>query len=83
MQLTIQLGKNGVTEGFIEALKNAFSTHESVKIPVLKSATRKREETGKIAGQICAILGKNYTSRIVGYTIFLKKWRKIPRSNRK
>lgn len=72
----MQIGKNGLTAGFFEALKNAFNIHKDVKISVLKSATRSKQEVEKIANQILNALGKKFTYKIVGHTIFIKKWRK-------
>ncbi len=73
---TIHIGKNGLTEGFIHGLKNAFKDRKDVKISILKSATYERENIKIIAKKISDILGKKYTFRIVGFAIFLKKWRK-------
>ncbi len=72
----IQLGKNGLTEGFMCNLKHHFDTCKNVKISVLKSCCRDREELRKINEKILEKLGNNYTSRIIGYTIVVKKWRK-------
>lgn len=75
-QATLQIGKNGFTEGIIENIKNCFKTRESVKVCLLKSAGHDREKVREIAEKICRELGKRYTYKIVGFTIFLKKWRK-------
>lgn len=72
----VQLGKQGVTENFIASLKHRFETHANMKISVLKSATRNRKELKKISEEILGGLGKNYTARIIGFTIVVKKWRK-------
>lgn len=72
----MQLGKNGITENFIETLKSYFQNHESVKISVLKSAGHDKEKIRKYADEILESLGKNYTARIIGFKIVLKKWRK-------
>lgn len=72
----IQLGKNGVTDGFLESLKNQFNKTQNIKISVLKSCCRDKEELKKITEKILDSLGKNYTAKIIGYTIALKKWRK-------
>ena len=72
----VQLGKNKITERFIETVKNHFKKHENVKIHILKSAGRDREEVKKFNKEILEKLGKNYTSKIIGFSIFLKKWRK-------
>jgi len=72
----VQLGKQGITNNFIETLKNYFKKHENVKISALKSSTRDKNELRKISSEILDKLGKNYTSRIIGFTIVIKKWRK-------
>ncbi len=72
----LQLGKNGVTDGFIEILRNFFKNHENVKISVLKSATREKNELKEMSLEIADKLGKNYTAKTIGYTIVVKKWRK-------
>jgi RNA-binding protein YhbY len=75
-QSEIQIGKNGITENFINSLKNNFKTHINVRISVLKSSGRDREKIKEMSEQILEKLGKNYTSRIIGFTIIVKKWRK-------
>ena len=72
----IQLGKNGVTENFIGTLKTYFKNHNSVRVSVLKSGTRDREELKKMTKDIPKRLGENFTSRAVGFTIIVRKWRK-------
>tara|TARA_Y100000034_G_C6793605_1_gene355484 strand:- start:507 stop:752 length:246 start_codon:yes stop_codon:yes gene_type:complete len=73
---SIQIGKQRITENFIISLKNLLKKHWNVKISVLKSATRNKEEIREFADEIIEKLGKNYTSKIIGFTIFIKKWRK-------
>ncbi len=75
-QSQVQIGKNGLTSGIIENLKNAFKTHQIVRISVLKSGGRDREKIKEMADKIPAQLGKNYTYRIIGFTIIVQKWRK-------
>ena len=72
----IQIGKNGATSGVIQLIKNNFSNRENVKVILLKSARQDKNNTQEAAEKIVNELGKNYTYRIVGFTIFLKKWRK-------
>ncbi len=72
----IQLGKKGFTDNFLETLRDHFKKYQNVKVSVLKSSTRDRQELKEISEKILDGLGKNYTSRIIGYTIVLKKWRK-------
>lgn len=78
-QSQVQLGKNKVSENFIETLRNHFKKHENVKIVILKSAGHTKQDVKKYNEQILASLGKRYTSKIVGFTIFIKKWRKARR----
>ena len=75
-QAVLQIGKNGLTSGIIENIKNCFKTHNDVKVCLLKSAGHDRKKVREIAEQIIEELGKKYTYKIVGFTIFLKKWRK-------
>ena len=72
----IQLGKNGLTEAFIGNLKHHFDNCKNMKISVLKSCCRDKEELKKISDEILDKLGKTYTTRIIGYTIIVKKWRR-------
>ena len=73
---SIQIGKNGLTDGVLSVLKSAFSDRENVKISVLKSGGHEREEVRKMADKIIESLGNKFTYRVVGFTIFVKKWRK-------
>jgi len=79
--VTFQLGKRKLTEGFINALETTFKNHELVRITALKSGCRDREELKKISQEICTKLGekmkKDFTAKIVGFTIFVRKWRKL------
>jgi RNA-binding protein YhbY len=75
-QIEMQLGKNGITENFIETLKKYFENHEQVRLSILKSARESREDMKKHSEEILDKLGKNYTAKIIGFKIILKKWRK-------
>lgn len=78
-QSQAQIGKNGLTENFIMTLKNTFKTHTNIRISVLKSGTRDREKIREMAENILDKLGKNYTARVIGFTIVIKKWRRAVR----
>ena len=75
----VQLGKKGITNDFIKTLKNHFKKHENVRVSVLKSAEHNKEKVKEFSEKILEKLGKNYTSKIIGFTIVLKKWRKVIR----
>jgi len=78
-QVEMQLGKNGLTDKFIETLKNNFKTHTSVRISVLKNAGHERDKVREISEKILGELGENYNARIIGFTIVIKKWRRAVR----
>ena len=73
---SIQLGKQGITENFIKTLRDYFKNIKNVKISVLKSATRDKKEINNLSNTILDQLGRDYTSRVIGFTISIKKWRK-------
>jgi RNA-binding protein YhbY len=75
-----QIGKQGLTENFIKTLENCFKNNVSAKIYVLKSA-RPEGRAGKAqveeySNKILEKFGKNYTSKVIGFTINIRKWRK-------
>lgn len=70
----MNIGKNGITDNFIETLRTYFKTHNNVKVSLLKSSNR--EEKKKYAEEIVSKLGKNYSFKVIGFVITLKKWRK-------
>jgi len=79
VQSEIQLGKQGITENFITTLKNHFNKHTNVKIHVLKNARSDKESLKKYEKDILKKLGEKYTSKILGFSIFIKRWRRSVR----
>lgn len=77
-QLEIQLGKKGLSEEFLQGLKKRFENKsiKNIKIKVLRSARENREDMKKYSEEILKFLGNHYNSRIIGFSIFVKKWRK-------
>ena len=73
---TVQLGKNGVTENFVETLKTYFKNYSNVRISVLKGGTRDKKDLKEMTEKILNGLGKNFTARTIGFTIIVKKWRR-------
>ena len=74
-QCKINLGKQGVTDNFISTLNNAFKTHKNIKICITKSGGHDKEKIRKYSEEILEKLGKNYSARIVGFTIAVKRLR--------
>ena len=75
----MQLGKNGITGNFLETLKSHFQKHDNVRISVLKSAGHEKAKLREYSEEILNKLGNNYTSRIIGFKIAVKKWRRAVR----
>ncbi len=75
----VQLGKNGITENFIETINHHFKNHQNVRVSVLKSAGHEKSKVKGYAEQILEKLGKNYTAKTIGFTIFVKKWKRAMR----
>lgn len=73
---SVQIGKNGITKNTIETIKTHFKNHLNVKVVFLKGSGRDSKSIKKDAEKIVSELGNIYTYRIVGFTVFLKKWRK-------
>lgn len=74
----IQLGKKGLTSEFLKDLEQRFEKYQnkSIKIHVLKSARESKKDVRQYAEKIRAFLGEKFTYKIIGFSIFLKKWRK-------
>jgi len=72
-QVKFQIGKNGLTAGVIESLNNAFRTKRMIRVSLLQSAGRDREEKRKIAEELAEKLEGRFKFTIVGFTIIMKK----------
>jgi RNA-binding protein YhbY len=77
-QLEIQLGKKGLTQEFLDSLKKRFENKsiKNIKIRVLQNARESREDVKKYSEEIIQVLGNKYTAKIIGFSIFVQKWRK-------
>lgn len=78
-----QLGKQGLTDNFVATLQNHFKKHSHVRISVLQSARPEgvegKQQVKKYSEELLEKLGKNFTAKIIGFTIIIKKWRKAVR----
>ncbi|MBU4070499.1 MAG: YhbY family RNA-binding protein [Nanoarchaeota archaeon] len=74
--IQVQLGKQGISDNFIQTLKRDFQKYKNVKVSVLRSARENKEDVKKHADTILEKLGEHYTAKIIGFTIALKKWKK-------
>jgi len=73
---TLQIGKNGLTASVVEQVKGMMVDVQIMKISILKSACKNKEEAILIADSLINDLGKNFTYKLIGHTINLRKWRK-------
>jgi RNA-binding protein YhbY len=73
---SVHVGKNGVSETLVETIKAHFKKHRNVKVVFLKNFSRDRKVIKRESEKLLDALGKNYTYRILGFTLFIKKWRK-------
>jgi RNA-binding protein YhbY len=71
--LKFQIGKQGLTEGVIEALKNHFKTRKVIRISALKGSGRNRETIKQMGDEMVERLGGNYTFNVIGFTIIMKR----------
>ena len=76
---SIQIGKNGIPDNLTESLQSHFKAHQNVKIVFLKTSFRDKKKIKTAVEEILDKLGANYTYKIVGFTVFIKKWRKAMR----
>ena len=68
-----QIGKQGLTDAVLNSLAVLMKNHKQIRISVLKSCCRDREELKKIAQRIEHFLPQKLKVRIIGYTIILVK----------
>ena len=72
----LQLGKQGLTDNFIQTLKGHFQKHDNVRIRVLKSAGHDKAKVNEYSEEILKKLGPKFTAKNIGFVIMVKKWRK-------
>jgi RNA-binding protein YhbY len=74
--IKVHIGKNGLTREFIQDLRVRFVNSQNARIGLLKNSTRDKKVVKEWAEKIVTDLGKQFTYKIIGYTIVLTKWRK-------
>jgi len=75
----LQMGKNGLSDAFIEQIKSILDNERLIKISILKSACRNKAEAKEIAEKLITSLGKKYDYKLIGYVITVIKYRKNQR----
>lgn len=78
-QKEIQLGKNGITPEFVKDIESRLEKDRNItmKVSVLRSIRPNgKEDVKKYADELVEKLGEKYTVKTLGFSIFLRKWRK-------
>ena len=65
----VHLGKQGITDNFMQTLRGHFEKYRNVKVSVMKSAGRNKEKVKEYSEILLEKLGVNYTARVIGFTI--------------
>ncbi len=72
----LQIGKNGLSEAFVEQVRKVFEKEKVVKVSILRSACRDKKDAEKMARDLISSLGKKFDYKLVGYVITVIKFRK-------
>jgi len=72
----LQLGKEGLSPGFVEQVRGIFEKEKILKISILKSACRDKKGAEKIGDELIRALGVKYGYKLVGYVLTVIKYRR-------
>ena len=75
----LQLGKNGLSEAFVEQVRRIFEKEKVMKISILKAACRNKTDAEKMAQDLISALGGKFDYKLVGYVMTVIKFRKVQR----
>jgi len=79
MVVTFQIGKQGISDNFIETIRTSFKKQDVIKIKVLKTLSRNKEEINNLAQEIAQKAeteNRRFRAKVIGFTIILNKFRK-------
>ena len=72
----LQMGKGGLSETFVEQVKSIFEKERVLKISILKSCCRDKDEAEEIGRELVSKLGSKFGYKLVGYVLTVVKYRK-------
>ena len=75
----LQLGKAGLSDAFVGQVKLIFEDARVLKISILRSCCRDREEAREIGEELVSLLGPKFGFKLVGYVLTVVKYRKSQR----
>lgn len=71
-----QIGKQGVTSGFLKSLQLAFTTHQRARISVLRNSAPNKKKVQSFASNIIDQLPGHFSYKIIGFIILVMKHKK-------
>ena len=75
----LQLGKAGLSDAFIEQVQSIFKNEKALKISILKSACRDKDDAKRIGEELVEKLGTKFGFKLIGYVMTIVKFRKNQR----
>ena len=75
----LQLGKAGLSNAFVEQVQSIFKNEKTLKISILKSACRDKNDAKRIGEELVERLGTKFGFKLVGYVLTIVKFRKEQR----
>jgi len=75
----LQLGKAGLSDAFVEQVRGIFKNEKALKISILKSACRDKDDAKRIGEELVGKLGTKFGFKLVGYVLTIAKFRKDQR----
>ena len=78
-QKEIQMGKKGITPEFVKDIEKRLEKDRNItlKVSVLRSARPNgKVDVKRFGDELVERLGEKYTVKTMGFSIFLRKWRK-------
>ena len=75
----LQLGKNGLSDAFVEQVRMIFEDARVLKISILKSACRDKKDAEEIGADVVSRLGPKFGFKLVGYVLTVVRYRKEQR----
>ena len=75
----LQMGKAGLSEAFVKQVLSVFEEEKMIKISILKSACRDKDDARKIGEDLIDKLGTKFGFKLIGYVLTVSKFRKEQR----
>lgn len=73
-QAKILIGKNGLTDGVLNQIKDILKTRKSARISMLKTAVSNKVEAKAVSDKIMASIGDGYRSKLIGHTLVIHRY---------